>query len=326
MAGKSTRFAFVDFVRGAAVVPMVINHTGHSWLAPGLASGSDFLSYVTVTLAAPVFLFVSGFSYALAGVSSRERVMKSIRRDLLLIVLGYVLNQILYPGYWSLALGPLQTIGLTGLVLLPLLPYLSKRGCAWALAAVSVASYIVFVCKVDALGQFVTTHPHLFFSMPIWPWTSLIFLGAALGSRWRAAGEKGENVLRTGGLAGVVLMLVGLVGYAVLGWPDFEFRCSNFSTWLPGVGTALWVTGLTPVLLYLTFLFEKRFSLSRPILVFGKHALFIYLVHRIFIITVMAGWAHFSVSTWSGFALASAALLIGLYYLSELKSRIGFAR
>jgi uncharacterized membrane protein len=322
MALTPKRYAFVDFVRGAAIVPMVLNHTGHSWLAPGMP-GNETLSYLTVTAAAPVFLFVAGFSFALGWSHSSETWQKrSVLRDLKLVILGYALNQALFPGYPYLALGPLQTIGLCGLLLLPLLPYLSRRSVALGVSMFSIASYALFAWKADALGAFVFAHPRwaqlLFFSMPLWPWASLIFLGAVLGSVWCASDTK-EVVLRRAGIGGEILSVLGLGAYFGLGWRDFEFHCAVFSTWFPGPAAALWVVGLTPIVLWATSVIEKDRALPPALLTIGKHALLIYVLHRVFVITVMANWAHFTVSTWWGFAAVNAALLFALWGLARLR-------
>lgn len=66
-----SRLPFIDWVRGVAVVAMVVWHTADGWLLPGLRAGEGwaFLRFFG-GLAAPSFLFLAGMSAALSARST----------------------------------------------------------------------------------------------------------------------------------------------------------------------------------------------------------------------------------------------------------------
>jgi uncharacterized membrane protein len=67
-AGESapaSRLAFLDGLRGAALILMVVNHTARWWIDTRMTVGRYALIYVTLTLAAPIFLFLVGFCLVL---------------------------------------------------------------------------------------------------------------------------------------------------------------------------------------------------------------------------------------------------------------------
>ena len=59
------RLSYLDSLRGLAIVAMIINHVGHYLVSATSTSYANYLVvYLTVTWAAPLFLFVAGFSAA----------------------------------------------------------------------------------------------------------------------------------------------------------------------------------------------------------------------------------------------------------------------
>src|SRR2546425_9861821 len=55
------RLAFLDVFRGFALIVMVLNHTGRWWIGREMGWWRYWLVYGTVTVAAPIFLFLVGF-------------------------------------------------------------------------------------------------------------------------------------------------------------------------------------------------------------------------------------------------------------------------
>src|SRR5204862_2770960 len=55
------RLAFLDVLRGFALIVMVLNHTGRWWITREMGWWRYWLVYGTVTVAAPIFLFLVGF-------------------------------------------------------------------------------------------------------------------------------------------------------------------------------------------------------------------------------------------------------------------------
>ena len=77
MAGPgSGRQLFLDALRGFALIAMVLNHTARWWLERSMGWTRYHLVYVTMAVAAPIFLFLVGFclplSYRAAGARGRR--------------------------------------------------------------------------------------------------------------------------------------------------------------------------------------------------------------------------------------------------------------
>lgn len=93
------RLPFIDWVRGFAVVAMVLWHTGDGWLAPGLRDGQGWACLRFVGgLAAPSFLFLAGAGAALAArqvddADKRARIFRgNLARGLEIVIFGYLLR------------------------------------------------------------------------------------------------------------------------------------------------------------------------------------------------------------------------------------------
>jgi len=101
----SGRQLFLDGLRGLALIFMVLNHTGRWWIERPLGWPRYHLVYLTVTLAAPIFLFLVGFclplSYLNSTLTRGERYVsvawKYVRRGARLVVAGWFLNLLVFP-------------------------------------------------------------------------------------------------------------------------------------------------------------------------------------------------------------------------------------
>src|SRR5690242_8955296 len=112
MAGKTTkRIAYIDWLRGFACLVMFQTHCYDSWLG-GAARDSGFfkLSQLGGTLPAPLFLFLSGISFALVtdklrqkGVSADEIARTTILRggEIFLLGLLFRLQEFLLGQPWA---------------------------------------------------------------------------------------------------------------------------------------------------------------------------------------------------------------------------------
>src|SRR5262245_66646961 len=60
------RMPFLDGLRALAIVAMVVNHTGRWWIDGSFRWPRYHLIYITMTVAAPIFLFLVGFCQAIA--------------------------------------------------------------------------------------------------------------------------------------------------------------------------------------------------------------------------------------------------------------------
>src|SRR5208283_5147292 len=96
VAAKSSRLAYIDWMRGLACVMMFQTHCYDAWLGGNARKGAFFMwSQVGGTLPAPLFL--SGVSLALVtnklrqkGLSPNQIARTSIRRGAEILALGFL--------------------------------------------------------------------------------------------------------------------------------------------------------------------------------------------------------------------------------------------
>jgi uncharacterized membrane protein len=93
------RLPFLDWVRGFAVVAMVLWHTGDAWLDEASREGQGWLLLRFIGgLAAPGFLLLAGTGAALSAKptsdpAARSRAfVKSAARGLEIVIIGYLLR------------------------------------------------------------------------------------------------------------------------------------------------------------------------------------------------------------------------------------------
>ncbi len=97
-AQSQPRLAFVDTLRGLAVVCMIPLHTSHGWMRVELRTGNLWNAVQFFGgLAAPIFLSVAGVSLGLRWAADeragrRPRLEAELGRGLQLVVLGYALR------------------------------------------------------------------------------------------------------------------------------------------------------------------------------------------------------------------------------------------
>ena len=133
------RLAYIDWMRGLACVLMFQTHCYDSWLSPEARKSSLYVwSQLGGTLPAPLFLFLSGISFALMterlrekGIARREIAKTTIRRGAEILALGLLFRVQEYAlGYrWSpwtdlLRVDILNMLGLS-MMLMGLLCWLS---------------------------------------------------------------------------------------------------------------------------------------------------------------------------------------------------------
>src|SRR5262245_15941450 len=187
-AAPRVRLVFLDALRGFALIFMVLNHTGRWWQDRIMGWPRYYGIYVTMAIAAPIFLFLVGFCLPLSKAREEPRLIpmlwKYTKRGVQLILAGLLLNVLVFPEDPIYSNGVLQTIGASIVVaaigsLLLRLPRMRP-----VLLAVAVALYAWFAWSFSALTMWVEVHPTaarvLFFEFPPWPWVSLVLIGFVL--------------------------------------------------------------------------------------------------------------------------------------------------
>jgi uncharacterized membrane protein len=127
------RLPFLDWVRGFAVVAMVLWHTGDAWLDEASREGQGWLLLRFIGgLAAPGFLLLAGTGAALSAKptsdpAARSRAfVKSAARGLEIVIIGYLLR---YQA-WMVDAGALRHLGMAR-AFVPM--GLGYAGCVWAM-------------------------------------------------------------------------------------------------------------------------------------------------------------------------------------------------
>jgi uncharacterized membrane protein len=323
-----SRLAYLDVLRGVALVAMVVNHTARDWVGEPMTLGRYRLIYLTQAMAAPTFLFLAGFCLPLAVRADALRTeplsdlaRRFVPRGLRVVAAGLLLN-VAVLGYPVLSGGVLQTIGL-GVATMGLALWLLRfRGAAQGLLVAAAAGYVGFVWAFPVLTRFVADHPllgrMLFFDYPPWPWLSLTLLGLVCGWKWlevhRASPEAGARAIAAAALVGV-LMVVAFFAYDW--WMATPMRFGmrrDFILnrhWTPRGVSLLWILGTLAVLFAAAYwLIERRRVAARWLVALGQTALFLYFAHQVIEYTLVKQWLGWRVEDWPWFWLANALFLV----------------
>jgi uncharacterized membrane protein len=322
MADKTTkRIAYIDWLRGLACLLMFQTHCYDSWLG-GAARASGFfkLSQLGGTLPAPLFLFLSGVSFALVtdklrqqGASADEIARTTIFRGgeiFLLAILFRLQEFVLAMGHapWTdlLRVDVLNVIGVS-LILMGIVCRVAAAGSAGdvpslrkrtILAAFLAAAAIAAVTPplwttwqphwrawwlesyINGVHTFGTPQPWLF---PVFPWTAFAFAGLLVGFLLLSDWSRGNGAasLAVAGASGVALIALGV-------WLDARpvqiYAVHDF--WHTSPNFLMARIGVLLVTLFLGYLWcrwgagEWGFS---PLIEMGKCSLLVYWVHIQFV-------------------------------------------
>ncbi len=341
MAGTD-RLSFLDGLRGLAIVLMVLNHTARWWIERPMGWLRYQLVYVTLTLAAPIFLFLVGFCLPLSfarvtGNPDRTWTAiatKYVKRALRILLGGYLLNLALFREDPVYAGGVLQTIGLGILVSLPILALLQRFRAETLVLLAAAAMYGLFVPTYGWLTDWVSWHPQvgyvLFFDFAPWPWLAMVLIGLALGWRFAATDPADRpRYFALAGAGGLVLLAIFTVWELTLGpTPHIHFRRDFVLNhhWIPRGMTLVWIFGCIFGLLGLAYyVMEVRRVGLRWLVILGQSALMLYLVHQAIILEVVRPLMGGTFTRWWPFWLANVLLMAALVVLAaawqELKTR-----
>jgi hypothetical protein len=323
---ERTRLAFLDVLRGVALIVMVVNHTARWWIDRQMGWSRYWLVYGTVTVAAPIFLFLVGFVLPVslhknaADLTRPARQWGYIRRGLQIIGAGLLLNLVVFPDESLLSGGVLQTIGLSIVVMTLLAPLLRYRAGGYVLLAVAVGAYLLFLVAHSHLQAWLPQHRLvglvLFFDYAPWPWMCIVLVGLVLGWWWRDVAARGPDAPFFVGLAAVGGVFMSLALLAEWRWPStphigFTRDLGLNAHWIPGPITAAWILGTVFVLLSLFYwLCEVRGLRPGWLVMLGQTALMLYFVHQIIAYSLMNQRLHVNFKSWAIFWLANLALVV----------------
>ena len=330
------RLHFLDGLRGIALILMVVNHTARDWMDIKLAS-TLALVYGSLLLPAAIFLFLVGFclpiSYHRHG-GSRGFLADGrtyFRRGIVIVGAGYLLNVILgFPGQSLKHSGVLHTIGLSIILLGPLVPVLRRRWAPWVLPAIAVLIYLSYAWMHPLLVRWSAAHPTLaimaFGDFPPWPWLTAPITGLVLGWLWLEARARGTDnevrYFRTAALIG----LLCLAAYAAWEWWIPSAAPFGFSRdftlnryWTPrGATTLLIIGGIAGLLAGCYWLMERRHWELPWLVTLGQTALMLYFTHQIIEEVIARRTFGLRFNHWLAYWAATAALIVLCVYLGRL--------
>src|SRR6266545_1747885 len=291
---SDSRLAYLDGLRGAALVLMVVNHTARWWIDGHMTWPRYSLIYITQTLAAPTFLFLVGFCLPLGR---------------------------------SAGSGAPESLGTLAWRFVPRGMRIVLAGAGYVAFVLAFPALTRFVAAHERLGLI------LFFDYPPWPWLSLVLIGLVLGSTWlqthRHSPQAGARYLAVAAAVGAVMV----VAFFVYDWwaatpMRFGMRRDFILNrhWTPRGAALLWVLGMVLLMLAAAYWAMERRRWRLPwLVILGQTALFLYFFHQIIAYTLVKKWLGWHFDAWPWFWLANAvfvAVLIAVGWAwREIKRR-----
>ena len=329
------RLLFLDALRGFALIFMVLNHTGRWWMDSSMRWSRYYFIYVTMAVAAPIFIFLVGFCLPLSLSRTRgagvEQVLSTLwkytKRGGRVILAGLLLNVLVFPEdpFWSN--GVLQTIGFSIIVAAPVGLFLGSTGARALVVAAAALIYFSFGWLYAPLTAWVGAHPTgsrvLFLEFPPWPWTALVLFGLVPGALFVERSDRRDRsryMLRLAA-AGVLCM----ASLYVYDWwaqtPNRWMFKRDFilnSHWTPRGATVLWVIGVTFCLMTVFYYLAEVWRLRMTWLVtLGQTALFLYFIHHFIVLTLVNQHLHLLFNSWWRYTLANLLLMFVLLGLGR---------
>ncbi len=305
----SVRYAFVDLLRGLALVVMVETHVVNAYL-PGNLRGNTFFYWLAFLngLVAPSFLFASGFSLVLQGrrhwddwLRFRAPFWKHMRRLGFIVLVGYLLHIQHFrlskylasgdPDVWkrTLQVDILQCIVMS-LMLVHILVLIAGTRRRLAYGAVVLGLGFVLLTPWMWAQNFTSLMPlalALFLNpggaslFPIFPWAAFLLAGSCACCLFLSAVERDrvQEFMRLAAIAGAALICAGLLGrlvpFSLPGYRNFYLTSPLY------VAIRL---GCVLILLSVLWALERRGAWHpRGVLVAGQESLLAYGLHLVII-------------------------------------------
>jgi uncharacterized membrane protein len=225
------RVASVDVLRGVALIFMIINHFGQTFVGGGFHSLVAMMILFFGIVPAPLFYIVAGISVVLMNTRFKQRGASNstvwgwvLTRGFLIMSLGYLFSVVMFGTIWILDWSILQLIGLS-LIVAQLTLYLPKRyrillPIVIIILAPFLRIWLNYEAIVGTVGNIHYAPPQTWLDhlsaiiatgkAPIFPWLACSIIGTLIGE---AIIEKPAHPRR---LAYDVLVVGGLMGLAVL--------------------------------------------------------------------------------------------------------------
>ena len=336
------RRIYVDWLRGVAVIIMILAHTMDSWTRPEDRTTALFMWQTKLAgLAAPLFLFLAGLAVSMSG-QARLRKGESVavatralaRRGLEILGLALLFrlqSWLLSPGSSIAGLLKVDILNVMGPALViaalvwglssrfwPRIVLLSLVASAFSLLTPTIRGAAALAVLPDWLEWYLRPPAGRgWFTM--FPWAGLLVAGTVAGEILERGRDPGmERRVNLGLLAGGALL----------------FAASWVGSYLPPLvaNTSFWTTspayfylriGLMTAAIGAAYLYSRwRMPLpSDPLIVLGRSSLFVYWVHVEMVYGLITHPIHHTLPIgWA--ALAFVAFVLFILWLTRVKDRV----
>lgn len=343
MTGTSAaRLQYLDWLRGVAVLAMVLSHVTDSWIRDADRANFSYYTLVfTGGVASSLFLFLAGVATAMSAASKARRegseragAAQARRRGWEIFCLGFVFRL----QAQVLSLGPIDNmfkvdmLNVMGLSIVAasyawqVSPHVRRRAAVFAVITGVLAMATPLVRDVtwlaplpDPLEAYLRpAGPYSAF--PVFAWSGFLFAGMLVGDMVDAARRAVTRVplLQNG-------LILGAGAGFMLGWyASFQPSIYPSSSFWNDSPTFFFIRlSLVVLLVPLAYVVDRLApaTLLQPVVTMGRSSLFVYWIHVEMVYGVAAEPLKRALPLWG--AVASAALLAsGLYVLVLLKNRL----
>lgn len=303
MTTGSVRHAYLDWVRGVAVLIMIEAHVLDSWTHASDRTRFAFGRAMTIGgLGAPLFLFLAGVAVVLSAESKFRKtgdfgpswwaVQKRGWQIFGLAFLFRLQSYVLSGGYSALSLLKVDILNVMGpaIAMSALVGRLVRtkvaRGALFAAVAVAI-SLVSPEVRATALLNWLPDPVEWYFrpspgrtNFTLFPWAGFVFAGAAVGVLLDALRSEGSSRRLQVTLATAGILLVCLA-YVTSTLPPLH---SQSQYWTTSASFFFLRVGLLTLLLPIGYLWERRPLRHKvidwsPLEELGKASLFVYWIH-----------------------------------------------
>jgi len=316
-SSSSSRFYFIDLLRGWAVFVMIETHVVNAVLRSDIKDQTFFKILTFLNgLVAPSFLFCAGFALAITlqrkwndYVMFRKPLWKYTFRLIFILIVGYSLHlpffsltrllQLTDEKLWIsfFQVDILQTIAST-LLLLVFLAILTRRHAIFISTSSIIAVIIIFISPIirsmdhSSLPIWFRSYlsPQFKSQFPLFPWSAFLISGTILGYGFLKLKERGKerkfiNTITLFAVVGILLSLIAeIIPITIYANHDFWRASPEFFF----VRLGLVVLGLAGLWWYEQ---KRKISSQSIFTLFGMESLLVYVVHLLVVYGYTYEWS-----------------------------------
>jgi uncharacterized membrane protein len=359
---RMKRYAFIDWLRGWAMIIMIEVHVFNSMLVPDLKKTGWFaiLNFIN-GLVAPAFLFISGFTFLIRNLNKRDELIKfgkffwkQVFRILTVLGVGYVLRipSVSLNYFWHkttaeewkrfIVVDVLHCIAM-GLLMLLLIRLLCKNESVLKIVILSTAmlfiipAFLIWSAHPEkvmpaAIAAYFNINLNSIF--PIFPWVGFMLMGAFCAFSFIQS-KKDDTVnqwARRIGVIGIIVIIVNFILFMLLS-PIVPFLAQRQTNWF-FIGLRL---GIIMVLTLFGYtIAERPHFFNRIVNIAGRESLLVYWLHLVILFWSIIGGKSLVVMVQQRYgpwqcALVSAGLIIAMLiaaivwnWIKSLHPKAGF--